>query len=239
MSGESGAGVRTVRAYLRSRRRTPASVMDRYVSLFCLAMFIAVTGKPLSDVLAGLAVPGEPARMGAGVALLALGLAGFLAAARAAGPVLLPGADASWLLLSPLNRRHVLGRAARLLLGIAAVAGVVLGVGLLAVLGAPDQLVWRVLGALVVGVAAAVGGMALAVLGQASTSWKLWLTGAMAVLLVLAVVAVTGRLRTVLAIAASAPCPHSPPPSPAPPWSPPCSYGRRGSRSNASPPVRS
>ncbi|MEV0822738.1 DUF6297 family protein [Nonomuraea rubra] len=207
MSGESGAGVRTVRAYLRSRRRTPAGVMDRYVSLFCLAMFIAVTGKPLSDVLAGLAVPGEPARMGAGVALLALGLAGFLAAARAAGPVLLPGADASWLLLSPLNRRHMLGRAARLLLGIAAVAGVVLGVGLLAVLGAPDQLVWRVLGALVVGVAAAVGGMALAVLGQASTSWRLWLTGAVAVLLVLAVVAVTGRLRTVLAIAASAPLP--------------------------------
>jgi hypothetical protein len=84
---------------------------------------------------------------------------------------------------------------------------VVLGVGLLAVLGAPDQLVWRVLGALVVGVAAAVGGMALAVLGQASTSWRLWLTGAVAMLLVLAAVAVTGQLRTVLAIAASAPPP--------------------------------
>ncbi|MFB4266901.1 DUF6297 family protein [Nonomuraea sp. GTA35] len=207
MTGSSGAGVRTVRAYLRSRGRTPAGVMDRYVSVFCLAMLIAVTGKPLSDVLAGLAVPGEPARMGAGVALLALGLAGFLAAARNAGPVLLPGADASWLLLSPLNRRHVLGRAARLLLGVAVVAGMVLGVGLLAVLGAPDQLVWRVLGAMVVGVAAAVGGMALAVLGQASTSWRLWLTGAVAMLLVLAAVAVTGQLRTVLAIAASAPLP--------------------------------
>lgn len=207
MTGSPAGSVQAVRAYLRARGRTPASVMDRYVSVFCLLMFVAVAGKPLSDVLAGLAMPGEPARMGAGVALLALALAGFLAAARNAGPVLLPGADASWLLLSPLNRRQVLSRAARLLLGIAAVAGVVLGVGLLAVLGAPDQLVWRVLGALVVGVAAAVGGMALAVLGQASSSWKLWLTGAVAMLLVLAVLGVTGQLRTVLAIAASAPLP--------------------------------
>ncbi|NJP89889.1 hypothetical protein HCN51_10600 [Nonomuraea sp. FMUSA5-5] len=202
-----GGDVRTLRAYVRSRSRTPASLMDRYVSAFCLLMLIAVAGRPVSGVLTSLAVPGEPARMGAGVALLALALAGFLAAARAAGPVLLPGADASWLLLSPLNRRHVLARSARLLLGIAAVAGLLLGIGLLAVLGAPDQLVWRVLGALVVGVAAAVGGMALAVLGQASESWRVWLTGGTALLLALAVVAVTGRLRAVLAVAASAPLP--------------------------------
>ncbi len=199
--------MRTVRAYLRSRGRLPASLMDRYVSVFSLLMLIAVAGQPLSGMFAGLAVPADPARMGAGVALLALTLAGFLAAARAAGPVLLPGADASWLLLSPLNRRHLLGRTARVLLGVAVVAGALLGIGLLAVLGAPDQHVWRVLGALVVGVSAAVGGMALAVLGQASQSWRFWLTGAVAVLLVLAVVAVTGRLRTVLAIAASAPLP--------------------------------
>ncbi|GAA2205733.1 hypothetical protein GCM10009850_011910 [Nonomuraea monospora] len=205
MTASPGAGVQAVRAYLRSRARTPTTLMDRYVSVFSLLLLIAVAGKPLSDVLAALAIPGDPARMGAGMALLALALAGALGAARNAGPVLLSGADASWLLLSPLSRRHVLGRTARLLFGIAAVAGVVLGVGLLAVLGAPDQLVWRVLGALVVGVAAAVGGMALAVLGQASSSWRLWLSGAIAVLLVLAVVAVTGQLRTVLAIAAAAP----------------------------------
>ncbi|AQZ65692.1 unnamed protein product [[Actinomadura] parvosata subsp. kistnae] len=207
VTGASGGDVRTLRAYVRSRTRTPASLMDRYVSVFCLLMLIAVAGRPVSGVLASLAVPGEPARMGAGVALLALALAGFLAAARGAGPVLLPGADASWLLLSPLNRRHVLARSARLLLGVAAVAGLLLGIGLLAVLGAPDQLVWRVLGALVVGVAAAVGGMALAVLGQASESWRVWLTGGMALLLALAVVAVTGQLRAVLAVAASAPLP--------------------------------
>ncbi|MEV0620858.1 DUF6297 family protein [Nonomuraea sp. NPDC050404] len=199
--------IRTVRAYLRSRGRVRAGLMDRYVTLFCMAMFIAVAGQPLSVAVGELAVPGDPARMGAGVALLALALSGFLATARTAGPVLLPSSDASWLLLSPLNRRQVLSRTARLLLGVAVLAGVVLGIGLLAVLGAPDPLVWRVLGVLVVSVAATVGGMALAVLGQASQSWKLWLTGAIAVLLVLAAVAVTGQLRTVLAIAASAPLP--------------------------------
>ncbi|MFI6628268.1 DUF6297 family protein [Nonomuraea fuscirosea] len=199
------ASVRTVRAYLRSRGRAPATMIDRYAAVFGLAMIAAVLGRPLSGLLTGLAGPIDPARAGAGAALLALAVAGFLAAARAAGPVLLPAADASWLLLSPLNRRHLLGRTARALGVIALVAGVLLGVGLLAVLGAPDQLGWRLVGALVLGVSATAGGLALAVLGQVSQSWQIWLTGAMAALLLLAVVAVSGQLRTVVAIAASAP----------------------------------
>ncbi|MFC5825433.1 DUF6297 family protein [Nonomuraea insulae] len=199
--------VREVRAYVRARGPARTSVLDRYVTVFALVMAIVVFGQPLSGVFAGLAGPVDPARMGAGVALLALALAGFLGAARSAGPVLLPGPDASWLLPSPLNRRHLLGRTARLLGLVAVLAGLLLGAGLLAVLGAPDQLVWRVLGALVLGVSATVGGMALAALGQAAQSWQVWLTGTMAALLVLAAVAVTGQLRTVLAIAASAPGP--------------------------------
>ncbi|WP_188196464.1 DUF6297 family protein [Nonomuraea sp. SYSU D8015] len=204
---ESEISVRSVRAFVRSRSRTRSSAVDRYVTAFCVAMFLAVLGDPLSGVLAGLAGPADPARMGAGVALIAMALTGFLAAARAAGPVMLSAPDASWLLLSPLDRRRLLGRTGRALVLVAVVAGAVLGLGMLAVLGAPDRLVWRLLGALVLGVSASVGGMALAVLGQASQSWQVWLTAAMAALLVLAVVAVSGQLRTVLAIAASAPLP--------------------------------
>ncbi|KAB8195753.1 hypothetical protein FH608_009580 [Nonomuraea phyllanthi] len=207
MSGAAEGSVRAVRTYLRSHGRAPATVLDRYVSLFALAMLLAVLGQPLSTMLGGLAGPVDPARAGAGVALIALALAGFLAAARAAGPVLLPAADASWLLLSPLNRRRLLARGGRALLVIAVVAGVLLGLGALAVLGAPDQLVWRLLGALVLGVSVSVAGMALAVLAQGSPSWQVWVTAATVALLVLAVVAVSGQARTVLAAAASVPLP--------------------------------
>ncbi|MET7329947.1 DUF6297 family protein [Nonomuraea sp. NPDC005650] len=206
MSGTVGS-VRAVRGYLRSRGRTRAGLLDRYVAGFGLAMLAAVLGQPLSTLFQGLAGAAGPARMSAGTALLALALAGFLAAARAAGPVMLPAADASWLLPSPLNRRHLLGRTARVLAVVAVAAGLLLGLGLIAVLGAPDQLVWRLLGALALGVSATAGGMALAVLGQASQSWQVWLTSAMVALLVVAVVTVSGQLRTVLAVAASAPLP--------------------------------
>ncbi|MEU4510049.1 DUF6297 family protein [Nonomuraea wenchangensis] len=203
-----GGGVRAVRGFLRARSRTRSTSLDRYVTLFCLLMFGAVAGQPVSELLTGLAGTGgavEPARMGAGVALLALGLAGFLAVARAAGPVMMTAPDASWLLLSPLDRRQVLGRTGRALLMVAVAAGLVLGLGLVAVLGAPDQLGWRVLGALVLGVSASVGAMALAVLARASQSWQAWLVVAMVALLVVAVVAVSGQARTVLAIASGAP----------------------------------
>ncbi|MCK2219895.1 DUF6297 family protein [Actinomadura sp. ATCC 31491] len=179
--------------------------LDRYVTGFCLLMFAAVAGQPVSELVTGLAAHADPGRMGAGAALLALGLAGFLAAARAAGPVLVSGPDASWLLLSPLDRRQVLGRTVRALLMVAVAAGLVLGLGLLAVLGAPDQLVWRLLGALAAGVAASVGAMALAVLSRVSQSWQACLTVAVVALLVLAVAAVAGQARTVLAVAAGAP----------------------------------
>ncbi|MGW0806760.1 DUF6297 family protein [Nonomuraea sp. NPDC002799] len=204
---EPEVSVRTVRAYLASRRRARPSLVDRYVAGFTLALLTAVLGQPLSTTISGLGVPADPGRMGAGAALLALGLAGLLAAARAAGPVLVPAADASWLILSPLNRRSLLGRTGRMLFMVAIPAGVVLGFGLVAALGAPDQLVWRLLGALAVGVSASVGVMALAVLGQASQSWQVWSTAAMAALLVLAVVLVSGQARVVLTVAASASVP--------------------------------
>ncbi|MEW9547975.1 DUF6297 family protein [Nonomuraea sp. NPDC050783] len=205
-AGGGGAGsVREVRGFLRARSRARSTPFDRYVTGFSLLVLAAVAGQPVSEVLAGLATSTDPARAGAGLALLALGLAAFLAAARAAGPVLLTAPDASWLLLSPLDRRRVLGRTGWALLAVAVGAGAVLGLGLLAALGAPDQLVWRALGALALGVSASVGATALAVLSRASQTWQVWLAAAVVTLLVLAVVAVGGQARTALAVAASAP----------------------------------
>jgi hypothetical protein len=99
----------------------------------------------------------------------------------------------------------VLSRPARVLALVALVAGSLLGLGLLAVLGAPDQLGWRLVGAMVLGVSASAGGMALAVLGQASQTWHAWLSVALVVLMVVAVVAAFGPVRAPLAAVAGAP----------------------------------
>ncbi|NUR83537.1 MAG: hypothetical protein HOY71_05550, partial [Nonomuraea sp.] len=170
MTASGEASVRAVRAFVRERGRTPVGAVDRYVSVFGALMLAAVLGQPLSALIEGLAGPVDPGRVGAGASLLLLAFAGWLAMARAAGPVMLPSADASWLLLSPLNRRHLLGRTGRVLAVVAVTGGLLLGIGLLALLGAPDQLVWRLLGALALGVSASVAGTALAVLSQASQS---------------------------------------------------------------------
>ncbi|MEU7899974.1 DUF6297 family protein [Nonomuraea sp. NPDC049152] len=190
---------------MRSRGRAPASLLDRYVALFALAVAAAVAGNPVSSALAGLAGRVEVAQVGPGVALVVLAYAGFVAAARAAGPVVVTAADAAWLVLSPLDRPGVLGRTGRVLLLVSVVVGAGLGLGLLAVLGAPDQLVWRLVAALVLGVSASAGGMALAVLGQASQSWHAWVTAGLVALLVVAVVAAGGQARGVLAAVAAAP----------------------------------
>lgn len=113
--------------------------------------------------------------------------------------------DAAWLVLTPLDRRGVLSRSARVLALVTLVAGGLLGLGLPAVLGAPDQLVWRLVGAMVLGLSASAGGMALAVLGQASQTWHAWLPAALVVLLILAVVAAFGPVRAPLAAVAGAP----------------------------------
>ncbi|MFI7451289.1 DUF6297 family protein [Nonomuraea sp. NPDC049714] len=205
MSAHPLGSVREVRAFVRSRRRVSPSLSDRYTSGFMLALLAAVLGRPLSGAVEGLAGQADLTRMGAGVALLALSLAVGLAAARALGPVTLPASDAAWLVLTPLDRRSVLGRSARVLALVALVAGGLLGLGLVAVLGAPDQLGWRLVGALVLGVSASAGGMALAVLGQASQTWHAWLSVALVVLLVVAVAAAFGPVRAPLAAVAGAP----------------------------------
>ncbi|MEU8248474.1 DUF6297 family protein [Nonomuraea sp. NPDC048916] len=195
----------SARAFIRSRRPTSASLLDRYVAVFATVLAVAVLGEPVSAAVASMAGQAEPAAVGAGAALVLLAYAGFIAVARASGPVAVPAADAAWLVLSPLNRRGVLSRTARVLLLVAVVVGAALGLGLLLVLGAPDQLVWRLVAAVVLGVSATAGAMAMAVLAQVSQTWNSWLTAALVTLCALAVVAASGQLRAALTIAGGAP----------------------------------
>ncbi|MEV5569286.1 DUF6297 family protein [Spirillospora sp. NPDC052269] len=175
------AGVRVGAA-----RRTSSSWGDRYALGFGGLVVVLLLAPVVLDTLKVLGHSSDPARAGAGVALLGLLYAGFLMLARAYGPISVSAADAAWLLLSPLPRRRVLGRSALILVGVGVVGGLALGMGLLAALGAPDQGVLRLVAALTLGLAATVGGLALAVLGQASAAWD-------------------GRLRTaILAVAAAA-----------------------------------
>ncbi|GAA0929153.1 DUF6297 family protein [Nonomuraea longicatena] len=185
-------------------RRGGPDFSDRYTVLATLLVGAAILGRPVSEAFGDLARPIDPAQAGAGLALVLLALAGALTLARTLGPVTLSAADAAWVLLSPLDRRGVLGGTARVLLALGVAVGVVLGFGLLIALGAPDQLTWRLIGALVVGVSAGVGGMALAVLGQESQPWDVALRAVIGLLMVLAVAAALGGLATYLVSAPSA-----------------------------------
>ncbi|MEV0590654.1 DUF6297 family protein [Nonomuraea cavernae] len=181
---------------------------DRYAAVFGAALGVALLGQPLAATLRGLAAGVDPARLAAALALVMVAYAGYLALARLLGPVVLPAADAAWLVLSPLPRRSVLGRAVTVLLVIAVAGGAVLGLAALSAFGAPDNLVLRLVAALVVGVGAGAGGMAAAVLAQAAGAWDSWLRVAIAGIVVMAVlVAVlgSGPARQALTAVAGAP----------------------------------
>ncbi|MEW2359874.1 DUF6297 family protein, partial [Spirillospora sp. NPDC029432] len=201
-------GVPEVRAYIRARGRRPASWTDRYALLAGAAILVLLLGPLAGGILASIAREAEPSRACAGLALVALAYAGFLALARAFGPVALPAADAAWLVLSPLPRRGVLARTAAILLALALAGGVALGIALLAAFGAPDHTTARLIVAVALGAAATAGGMAAAVLAQASPAWDAWaqaaIAGAVSVA-VLAVVLGNGPGRSLLASAADAP----------------------------------
>ncbi|GAA1284368.1 hypothetical protein Psi02_33710 [Planotetraspora silvatica] len=197
--------VRTVRAFIRSRGRGPTSWSDRYVSLFALTVAAAVLADPLTGAFAKLTAISrqvDPSRLGAGIALVALAYAGFLSLARRVGPVVLPAADAAWLLRSPLPRRDVLRRTSAILLAVSLASGAALSLALFAVLAGSAAHGTLVLAtAVLVGLSAAVGGMAAAVVAQSSPTWESWLRGAVVSLVVAAVltaVAGSGPGRQVL-----------------------------------------
>ncbi|MFI0450104.1 DUF6297 family protein [Actinomadura sp. 6N118] len=183
------ASVTAVRAYVRARGRSGRTWSDRYTGLIGLTLAVLITAPAVGTALSAVPREVDTSRACAGVALLALLLAGALSAARASGPVAVPAADAAWLVLSPLPRRGVLGRTALILVGVSVVAGAALGVGLLTVLGSRDQAVLRLLAALVLGVATMAGGMSAAVLAQTSERWDAWLTGGISVIVVSAGIA--------------------------------------------------
>ncbi|MFL1382233.1 DUF6297 family protein [Nocardiopsis protaetiae] len=180
--------VAPIRALTRAGEHRRRTWSDRYISLFGLAL-LAVLALPVVG-RAVAAVPGEvdPARAGAGLALVALLLAGALALARAVGPLGVSAADAAWLVLSPLPRRGVLAPALLILAGAAAVLGAAVGLALTGALGATDVAA-RLVVAVVLGVSWALAGAATAVLAQASQTWDGWVIALIAALVLAAAAA--------------------------------------------------
>ncbi|MGK5552447.1 DUF6297 family protein [Actinomadura kijaniata] len=180
-------GIAEIRSFVRVRGRRRRTWSDRYVTLLSLGLLVVlvapVTGRAVSAVPRDV----DPARAGAGLALIALLLAGSLALARVVGPVGTSAADAAWLVLSPLPRREVLARTLLVLVAVCAVGGAALGLALVSVLGGPDALTFRLLMSVVLGMSWTLGGMATAVLAQASQSWDGRLVAGLVALVVVAV----------------------------------------------------
>jgi hypothetical protein len=78
-------------------------LQDRYAMLFGAVMVITIVGQPIASALGALARQADPARIGSGLALVAVACASYLALVMMIGPVVLPAADSSWRLLSPLR----------------------------------------------------------------------------------------------------------------------------------------
>ncbi|MFF4777751.1 DUF6297 family protein [Microtetraspora fusca] len=183
----------SARAIIRApRAKRERTWQDRYTLAFGIAVLGAVAAEPLSRVWNRIVAPAattDPATIGTGLALVVLAYAGLIALARLVGPITVSPADAAWLVPSPLTRRAVLRPAAVRLLVASVVAGAVLGVTVLTVLGVPDLATLRVAGAVLVAVAACVGGAATAVLAQRGDPESDRLGVALAALAALAIVA--------------------------------------------------
>jgi hypothetical protein len=137
--------VSAVRSFIGRRRRR--SWIDWYCAGFAAVialLYLAdlLTG-PLSRLsgVASLSAAGHPATQSAaaqavaGTGLVIGAAAGLLLLAQALGPLALSPADASWLLLSPLNRRGILRRSATGITVLSALTGALLGVLALAMAG--------------------------------------------------------------------------------------------------------
>src|SRR6202167_3267447 len=134
IADDAEVSVATVRSFLGKHRRR--SWVDWYVAGFAL-LIVAIYGanflaSPLSRLsksashAAATHAAATQAVAGAGL-VIGVGM-GLVLLAQALGPLALSSADASWLLLTPLNRRAVLRRAALAVAVLATLAGAVLRV---------------------------------------------------------------------------------------------------------------
>src|SRR5690606_29690438 len=162
---------------------------DRCMAVVGAGRLVVLAAPVVDRAVSALPRDVDPARAGAGLALIARLLAGSLALARAVGPVGVSAADAAWLVLSPLPRRGVLARTLLVLTAVCAVAGAAVGLALLSAFGAPDAPALRLLASVVLGVTWALAGLAAAVLAQALQSREGWLTAALVVLVLVAAAA--------------------------------------------------
>lgn len=148
-AGAAATSVRAIRSFVGRRRRR--SWVDWYAIGFAAVIAAIYLGDVLSGPLSRLDGPAghgagsqaaahAAAQAAAGQAIAGTGLvigagAGLLLLAQALGPLALSPADASWLLLSPLDRRAVLRRPAVIAALLAVVAGAAGGVLALAMAG--------------------------------------------------------------------------------------------------------
>jgi len=138
--GETGPSVAAIRSFIGKRRRR--SWLDWYFAGFALAIAALYLSDLLATPLGRLGGPAThaatqatAAQAVAGAGLVIGAAAGLLLLALALGPLALSPADASWLLLSSLDRRAVLRRSAVTAAMLAALAGALLGVLALAMAG--------------------------------------------------------------------------------------------------------
>ncbi|WP_017569004.1 DUF6297 family protein, partial [Nocardiopsis halotolerans] len=201
--------VARVRAFARAGARRQRTWSDRYITLLALGLLVVLAAPVIERAVSTVPSDVDPARAGAGLALVGLSLAVLLVLARALGPVGVSAADAAWLVLSPLPRRHVLTRTLLVLAGVCAVVGALLGVVLLSALGASDALTLRLLASVAVGVSWTLGAMSATVLAQTSQIWGDRLVALLAALVVAAAVALAvmglGPGHRALVAVASAP----------------------------------
>jgi hypothetical protein len=118
----------TVRAL--TRRHLRSRWLDWYAACFGVGLALIYLGNFLAGPFHRLTAGTRDlpvSQSGTGLALIIAAAAGLLLLAQALGPLTLAPADASWLLMSPLNRRAVLRRPAVVLVVLAALVGAVGG----------------------------------------------------------------------------------------------------------------
>jgi hypothetical protein len=127
--------VASIRSFVRGRRHRPW--FDWYFIAFTVVLVTILLSDLVAEPFGRLTGSGgsAPAQAVAGAALVIGAAVGLLMLAQAFGPLALSPADASWLLLSPLDRRDVLRRPAVTAAAVSALAGGALGALALAMAG--------------------------------------------------------------------------------------------------------